>query len=75
MTTPQFRIESTQPIVSSLPGAHVAPGDLLHDCDLAVAIAAKSLTQPPGGVVSVVHVPTGEVVFSKVSGWGDLSTD
>ena len=75
MTTPQFRIESTQPIVSSLPGTHVVSGDLLHDCNLAVAIAAKSLTQPPGGVVTVVHIPTGEVVFSKVSGWGDLSTD
>jgi hypothetical protein len=75
MTTPQFRIESTRPIVSSLLGSHVVSGDVVHDCDLAVALAAKSLTEPPGGVVSVVHIPTGEVVFSKVSGWGDLSAD
>jgi hypothetical protein len=73
MTTSQFRIESTQPIVSSLPGAQVVSGTVVHDFDLAVAIAAKSITKPPGGVVSVVHIPTGEVVFSKVSGWGDLS--
>lgn len=75
MKNPQFRIESTLPIVSSLPGTQVVSGTELHDCDLAVVLAAKSLTKPPGGVVSVVHIPTGEVVFSKVSGWGDLGAD
>ena len=47
-------------------------GALLASLDLAVSLAAKSITDPPGGVVRVVHVPTGEVLFSKVSGWGDL---
>ena len=75
MSTPQFRIESSQPIVSNLTHAHVTSGAMLDDCDVAVAIAAKSTTSPPGGEVRVVHVPTGEVVFSKVSGWGDLSAD
>jgi hypothetical protein len=75
MPVPQFRIESSHPIVSTLPHTNVASGSLLHDCDLAVSIAAKCLTEPPGGVVRVVHVPTGEVVFSKESGWGDLSAE
>jgi hypothetical protein len=73
MQTPEFRKESSQPIVASLQRTRVAAGALLHDCDLAIAIAAKSITEPPGGVVSVVHVPSGEVIFSKISGWGDLS--
>lgn len=75
MSTPQFRIESSHPIVSTLPRTDIASGTLLHDCDLAVTIAAKCQTDPPGGIVRVVHVPSGEVVFSKVSGWGDLSTE
>jgi hypothetical protein len=75
MSAPQFRIESSHPIVSTLPRTNVVSGDLVCDCDLAVCIAAKCLTKPPGGVVRVVHVPSGEVVFSKVSGWGDLSPE
>jgi hypothetical protein len=75
MTAPPFRIESSHPIVSTLPRTDVSSGTLVHDCDLAVSIAAKCVTEPPGGVVRVVHVPTGEVVFSKVSGWGDLSSE
>jgi hypothetical protein len=75
MPAPLFRIESSHPIVSTLPRTNVVSGDLVFDCDLAVSIAAKCLTEPPGGVVRVVHVPSAEVVFSKVSGWGDLSPE
>ncbi|GAB3496905.1 hypothetical protein GCM10027399_20420 [Curvibacter fontanus] len=67
-----YKIESTAPIVASLPGTNVRDGYRLANRELAVSLAAKSITDPPGGVVRVVHVPTGEVLFSKVSGWGDL---
>jgi hypothetical protein len=73
MNAPEFRIESSQPIAWSLANIRMIPGSLMRDCNLAVAIAAKSFTEPPGGVVRVVHVPSGEIVFSKISGWGDLS--
>jgi hypothetical protein len=75
MSAPEFRIESSHPIVSTLPRTSIASGALVHDCDLAVSIAAKCVTNPPGGTVRVVHVPTGEVVFSKVSEWGALSAE
>jgi hypothetical protein len=72
MNTPAYKIESTAPIVASLPRTQVRNGVMLADLDLAVSLAAKSITDPPGGVVRVIHVATGEVLFSKVSGWGDL---
>ncbi len=72
MNAPDYKIISTAPIVASLPGAEVHDGSRLADRELAVSLAAKSITDPPGGVVRVVHVPTGEVLFSKVSGWGEL---
>ncbi len=72
MNIPAYKIESTAPIVASLPGSNVRNGSRLTNRELAVSLAAKSITDPPGGVVRVIHVPTGEVLFSKVSGWGDL---
>ena len=72
MTTLPYKIESSSPIVASLPRTNVRNGAMLANLDLAVSLAAKSITEPPGGVVRVIHVPTGEVLFSKVSGWGDL---
>ncbi len=38
---------------------------LVSDAALAVVMAAKSVTVPPGQEIRVVHVPTGEVVFRK----------
>ncbi len=73
MNTLPYKIESSAPIVASLPRTDVRDGSLLASREMAVSLAAKSITDPPGGVVRVVHVPTGEVLFSKVSGWGDLS--
>lgn len=67
-----YKIESSSPIVASMHGTNVRDGSRLADRELAVSLAAKSITDPPGGVVRVVHVPTGEVLFSKVSGWGGL---
>ncbi|MDP3701527.1 MAG: hypothetical protein Q8R72_11560 [Hylemonella sp.] len=72
MNTLSYKIESSSPIVASLHRTQVRDGALLASRELAVALAAKSITHPPGGVVRVVHVPTGEVLFSKVSGWGEL---
>ncbi|HEX7891430.1 MAG TPA: hypothetical protein VF522_18910 [Ramlibacter sp.] len=39
---------------------------IVPDRNLAVSLAAKSVTAP-GSVIEVVHVPSGEVVFRKPS--------
>jgi hypothetical protein len=67
MTSAEFRVESNHPIGGRLlpqPGAHEY---FFSDRALAVAMAAKSFTQP-SSEIRVVHVPTGEVVFRKVPG-------
>jgi hypothetical protein len=73
METPAYRIESSAPIVSSLPRTDVRDGSMLSNRELAVSLAAKSITDPPGGEVRVIHIPTGEVLFRKISGWGELN--
>jgi len=65
MSSPSFRVESNRPIVGQ---TWPVPGSSSFGTSnrvLAVALAAKSLTLPPGGEIRVVHVPTGEVVFCK----------
>ncbi|MDP3702111.1 MAG: hypothetical protein Q8R72_14540 [Hylemonella sp.] len=59
MNTLSYKIESSSPIVASLPRTNIRNGSMLASRELAVALAAKSITHPPGGVVRVVHVPTG----------------
>lgn len=65
MNTSAYKIESAHPIVSRLPRASVCNGAVLSNRELAVALAAKSLTSPPGGEIRVIHVPSGEVIFRK----------
>ncbi len=72
MDKPAYRIESAHRIVETMPPSLLHSGELLADRELAVSLAAKCKTEPPGGVVKVIHVPTGEVVFSKTSDWGTL---
>jgi len=69
MNTSAYKIESSHPIVSTLPRAGIRNGAVLTNRELAVALAAKSLTYPPGGEIRVVHVPSGEVIFSKTGEW------
>jgi hypothetical protein len=74
MTSAEFRVESNQPIAGHLlprPGAHEY---FFSDRALAVAMAAKSFTEP-SGEIRVVHVPTGEVVFRKQPGAQVSSSD
>ncbi len=71
MNTSTYKIESAHPIVSRLSRAGIRNGAVLSNRELAVALAAKSLTSPPGGEIRVIHIPSGEVVFSK-SGDGRL---
>ena len=49
---------------------HVVMGKscMLGNGELAVVVAAKSQTIPPGQEIRVVHVPTGEIVFRKSEG-------
>lgn len=74
MTSAEFRVESNYPIAGRLlsrPGEHEY---FFSDRALAVAMAAKSFTQP-SGEIRVVHVPTGEVVFRKAPGARDSFSD
>jgi hypothetical protein len=67
MTSAEFRIESNYPIAGRFlprPGANQY---FFSDRALAVAMAAKSFTQP-SSEIRVVHVPTGEVLFRKMPG-------
>ncbi len=65
MNTSTYKIESAHPIVSRLSRAGIRNGATLANRELAVALATKSLTSPPGGEIRVVHVPSGEVIFRK----------
>lgn len=75
MTSPDYRIESSHPLACRLLPATGSKQVLVGDRALAVAMAAKSTTQPSGQEIRVVHVPTGEIVFRKAAGtraeWGD----
>ena len=61
----EFRIESN--LAMTIPHWPVSGTNeiVVHDRSLAVALAAKTRTEPSGGEVRVVHTPTGEVIFRK----------
>jgi hypothetical protein len=65
MTSADYRIESSYPIVGQLLPTSGSTEYLLQDRALAVVLAAKSVTEPSGQEIRVVHVPSGEVVFRK----------
>lgn len=67
MTSAEYRIESSYPLVSRFLPALGSEQYLVKDWALAVALAAKSLTKPSGQEIRVVHVPTGEIVFRKAA--------
>jgi hypothetical protein len=64
MPSAEFRVESSHPIASRFLPQPGAQQYFFNDRGLAVALAAKSFTQP-SGEIRVVHVPTGEIVFRK----------
>jgi hypothetical protein len=67
MSSPSFRVESNRPIFGH---TWPTPGSSSYGTNnrvLAVALAAKNLTLPPGGEIRVVHIPSGEVVFRKTA--------
>ena len=65
MTSADFRVESNHPIATRLFPMSASQQYFFSDRALAVAMAAKSVTNPSGQEIRVVHVPTGEVVFTK----------
>lgn len=73
MSTLNYRIESSYPMVCPLLSASLKPATLMRDSETAVAVAAKSVTRPSGHEIRVVYIPTGEVIFSKSIGRGDTS--
>ena len=67
MASGDYRIESNQPLAGRLLPVSGLQQYFFSDRSLAVAMAAKSLTSPPGQEIRVVHVPTGEIVFRKAA--------
>jgi hypothetical protein len=67
MTPSEYRIESSHPLSGRLLPASGSQQYLVSDRALAVAMAAKSVTQPSGQEIRVVHIPTGEIVFRKAA--------
>jgi len=65
MSSADFRVESSHPIATHLLPVSGYRQYFFSDRALAVAMAAKSTTKPSGQEIRVVHVPTGEVVFTK----------
>jgi hypothetical protein len=65
MSSADFRVESSHPISGRLWPLGGSQQYFFSDRSLAVAMAAKSVTKPSGQEIRVVHVPTGEVVFTK----------
>lgn len=62
-----YRIESSHPMVCRLLPKTLDTTRLMSNCETAVAIAAKSVTKPVGHEIRVVYIPTGEVIFSKLT--------
>lgn len=60
----EFRVESSKAAWGAFWPAPGAKEIVLTDRSLAVAVAAKSSTEP-GGAIQVVHVTSGEVIFRK----------
>jgi hypothetical protein len=65
MTSADYRIESAQPIAGRFWPAAGSMQFAVKDRALAISLAAKSFTR--GSEIRVVHVPTGEIVFRKMS--------
>jgi hypothetical protein len=63
MASPDYRIESNQPIAGRFWPAQGRQQFDVSDRALAVSLAAKSFTRD--GEIRVVHIPTGEVLFRK----------
>jgi len=75
MSPADFRVESNHPITGRLWPAAGSRQYFFSNRDLAIAMAAKSVTKPSGQEIRVVHVPTGEIVYRKPavnrSEWSD----
>lgn len=65
MNAKSYRIESQYPMVGPLVSRLDANCFYIEDRSLAVAIAAKSDTEPKGKEIRVVHQLSGTVVFCK----------
>ena len=64
MPSAEYRIESNQPIAGRFWPAKGSQQYSLSDRELAISIAAKSFSEPDSDI-RVVHVPTGEIVYTK----------
>lgn len=60
-----YLVQSERPMLGTLWPAPGSTSLAVKGYDLAVSLAAKARTEPRGSEIRVVHVPTGEVVFSK----------
>lgn len=70
---PEYRVESTRPIIGPLLAGISKTVHEFTDRTTAVLVAAKSFTSPPGQEIRVVHQPSGEVVYRKTAWPADLA--
>ncbi len=63
MKTAEFRIESNSTLSFRLMPDSSSIEHLFHDRAMAIAMAAKAVTDPPGEEIRVIHVPTRQVIF------------
>jgi hypothetical protein len=65
MNTAVYRIESASTVSFRLMPKTANIDLLFGDRSVAVAMATKGITDPPGNEIRVIHITSGEVVFRK----------
>lgn len=75
MMPAEYRIESNQPLSGRLLPLGGGRQVLVGNRGLAISLAAKNFVPGMGQEIRVVHVPTGEIVFSKQELRGEALAD
>lgn len=65
MTKQTYRIESNHPMMGPLMPPLGSKFIHIANREFAILLASKSITQPLGHEIRMVHVPTGAIVFRK----------
>ena len=61
----KYRVESSDVMVGPLLPDGGTKGICFHDRQIAIVVAAKSMTIPYGSEIRVAHIQSGEVIFRK----------
>lgn len=61
----KYRVESSDVMVGPLLPDGGTKSICFHDRQIAIVVAAKSMTIPYGSEIRVAHIQSGEVIFRK----------